>query len=99
MPSGRRAAEPGRLGHWFLDAHGDLREGGTFQLRDNAHGTILRCQPPRLLRLTWEYGDRAVDEVELRLARSMAGRCSKLSTQRLRGLWTGRVKCWTCSPT
>jgi uncharacterized protein YndB with AHSA1/START domain len=65
--------EPDRLSRWFLGVSGDLREGGTFQLRDNAHGTILCCQPPRLLRLTWQYGDRAVDEVELRLASENGG--------------------------
>ena len=30
-------------------------------------GEILRCEPPRLLRVTWAYGDMPVDEVELRL--------------------------------
>jgi uncharacterized protein YndB with AHSA1/START domain len=59
--------EPGRLDRWFLPVTGDLRVGGTFSLRDNAHGEILRCEPPRLLTVTWVYGDRAVDEVELRL--------------------------------
>jgi uncharacterized protein YndB with AHSA1/START domain len=65
--------EPDRLNRWFLQASGDLRPGGTFQLDGNAHGDIVRCQPPRLLRLTWEYGDRLSDEVELRLTADNAG--------------------------
>lgn len=59
---------PNRLNRWFLPVSGDLREGGTFSLEGNASGTIVRCDPPRLLQLTWVYGDRPVDEVELRLS-------------------------------
>jgi uncharacterized protein YndB with AHSA1/START domain len=65
--------EPERLNRWFLQASGDLRAGGTFQLEGNAHGEIVRCEPPRLLRLTWEYGDRLSDEVELRLTADDTG--------------------------
>jgi uncharacterized protein YndB with AHSA1/START domain len=65
--------EPDRLNRWFLQASGDLRAGGTFQLEGNAHGKIVRCEPPTLLRLTWEYSDRLSDEVELRLAADDAG--------------------------
>ncbi|HEV7826247.1 MAG TPA: SRPBCC family protein [Mycobacteriales bacterium] len=60
--------EPGRLDRWFLPVTGDLRVGGTFRLQDNADGEILRCEPPRLLTVTWVFGDREVDEVELRLS-------------------------------
>lgn len=60
--------DPERLKRWFVPVTGDLREGGTFSLEGNASGQILRCQPPHLLRLTWAYGDRPADEVELRLA-------------------------------
>jgi uncharacterized protein YndB with AHSA1/START domain len=59
--------EPERLNRWFLPVTGDLREGGTFSLQGNASGEILRCEPPRLLRVTWAFADRPVDEVELRL--------------------------------
>jgi uncharacterized protein YndB with AHSA1/START domain len=59
---------PERLNRWFLPVSGDLRAGGRFSLRGNASGEILRCEPPRLLTLTWVYGDRPVDEVELRLS-------------------------------
>jgi uncharacterized protein YndB with AHSA1/START domain len=60
--------DPERLNRWFLPVTGDLRPGGTFSLQDNAHGDILRCEPPRLLRLSWVYGDFPPSEVELRLA-------------------------------
>lgn len=35
---------------------------------EDAHGEILRCEPPRLLAVTWVYGDRPADEVALRLS-------------------------------
>jgi uncharacterized protein YndB with AHSA1/START domain len=66
--------EPDRINRWFLRVTGDLREGGTFDLDGNAHGEILRCQPPRRLTLSWIYGDRPADEVELRLASTADGR-------------------------
>jgi uncharacterized protein YndB with AHSA1/START domain len=59
--------DPDRLSRWFLAVSGDLRVGGTFSLEGNASGEILRCEPPRLLTVSWVYGDRPVDEVELRL--------------------------------
>src|SRR5689334_13009660 len=59
--------EPDRLNRWYLQVTGDLRVGGTFQLEGNAGGEIKRCEPPRLLAVTWVYGDMPVDEVELRL--------------------------------
>jgi uncharacterized protein YndB with AHSA1/START domain len=65
--------EPDRLNRWFAQANGDLRAGGSFQIEGNAHGEIVRCEPPRLLRLTWAYAERLVDEVELRLAPDSAG--------------------------
>jgi uncharacterized protein YndB with AHSA1/START domain len=58
---------PDRLDRWFLPVSGDLRAGGTFALAGNAGGEIRRCEPPHRLSLTWVYGDRPVDEVELTL--------------------------------
>ncbi len=58
---------PDRLNRWFLQVSGDLRAGGTFSLDGNASGRILRCEPPRLLQLTWSYADHPVSQVELRL--------------------------------
>jgi uncharacterized protein YndB with AHSA1/START domain len=66
--------DPDRLNRWFLAVSGDLRAGGRFSLAGNAGGEIRRCEPPRLLELTWVYGDRPVDEVRLRLAGTSDGR-------------------------
>ena len=60
--------EPERLSRWFLPVSGDLRVGGRFSLQGNAGGEILRCEPPRLLTVTWAYGDLPPDRVELRLS-------------------------------
>ncbi len=45
---------PERLARWFLPVHGDLVEGGRYQLDGNAGGTIRRCDTPRYLELSWE---------------------------------------------
>jgi uncharacterized protein YndB with AHSA1/START domain len=65
--------EPERLNRWFLSVTGDLRPGGSFSLEGNARGEILRCEPPRLLRVTWAYGDQPASQVELRLAAGDGG--------------------------
>jgi uncharacterized protein YndB with AHSA1/START domain len=57
-----------RITRWFLPVTGDLRPGGSFQLEGNAGGEILRCEPPRLLRVTWVFGDGPASEVEVRLS-------------------------------
>lgn len=56
---------PERIQRWFLPISGDLRVGGTFQLEGNAGGDILKCEPPRLLQLTFG-GPSSL--VELRLS-------------------------------
>ncbi|MCY1005182.1 SRPBCC family protein [Nannocystis pusilla] len=56
--------DPERVKRWFAQLSGDLREGGKFQLKGNAGGDILRCDPPRLLKLTWG-GETSVVEVRL----------------------------------
>ena len=45
-----------RIERWFMPVSGDLRLGGRYQLEGNAGGTIDRCEPPRLLAVTWEFG-------------------------------------------
>jgi uncharacterized protein YndB with AHSA1/START domain len=60
--------DPERLSRWFLPVTGELREGGRFSVQHNASGEILRCEPPRLLRVSWEYGEQPASQVELRLA-------------------------------
>jgi uncharacterized protein YndB with AHSA1/START domain len=45
-----------RIPRWFLPVSGDLRLGGRYQFEGNAGGKITRCEPPRLLGVTWEWG-------------------------------------------
>jgi uncharacterized protein YndB with AHSA1/START domain len=45
-----------RIPRWFLPVTGELRLGGRYQFEGNAGGEITRCEPPRLLAVTWEYG-------------------------------------------
>ena len=59
--------DPERLPRWFLPVEGDLREGGRYQLVGNAGGTIERCDAPRALAVTWEYGE-GISWVEVDLA-------------------------------
>jgi uncharacterized protein YndB with AHSA1/START domain len=49
--------DPDRLARFFARPEGDPRAGGTFRFAGNAHGDILRCEPPQLLRITWCYGN------------------------------------------
>ncbi len=60
--------DPGRISRWLAPIDGDLRLGGTFQLKDNAGGRILRCEEPHLIKVTWAFGDGMPTEVEVRLA-------------------------------
>src|SRR5215510_8763774 len=45
---------PERIPRWFLPIEGDLRLRGRYQLKGNAGGDIVACDPPRHLSLTWE---------------------------------------------
>ena len=56
-----------RLPRWFSPVTGDLKLGGRYQVQGNAGGTILRCEPPKLLDVTWEFAG-AVSWVVLTLA-------------------------------
>lgn len=61
--------DPERISRWFLPVTGDFRVGGKYQIQGNAGGEILHCEPPRLLRVTWVYGEGGGDsEVEVRLS-------------------------------
>jgi uncharacterized protein YndB with AHSA1/START domain len=64
---------PERLPRWFLPISGDLRPGGRYAFEGNASGTIERCEPPRSLAATWEYGGQT-SWVELRLTPEADGR-------------------------
>jgi uncharacterized protein YndB with AHSA1/START domain len=68
--------DPERIPRWFLPVSGELRLGGRYQLEGNAGGTIERCEPPRLLVATWEYG-ATVSWTELRLS-AVAARSTRL---------------------
>jgi uncharacterized protein YndB with AHSA1/START domain len=61
---------PDRIARWFLPISGDLRLGGTYQFEGNAGGTILACERPNRLQVTWVFGDPTADPsiLELRLA-------------------------------
>jgi uncharacterized protein YndB with AHSA1/START domain len=65
--------DPERIARWFLPISGDLRVGGQYAFEGNASGTIERCEPPRGIDATWEYGGQ-VSWVELRLVPEPDGR-------------------------
>ncbi len=65
--------EPERISRWLAPIDGDLRLGGTFQLKDNAGGDVLRCEEPHLIKVTWVLGEGMPTEVEVRLANAEAG--------------------------
>jgi uncharacterized protein YndB with AHSA1/START domain len=63
--------DPARISRWLLPVTGDLRLGGRYQLEGNAGGEIIRCEPPRLLAVSWIFGEQAegdMSEVEVRLS-------------------------------
>lgn len=66
--------DPARLARWLGEVEGDLRVGGTFRLRGNASGEILRCEEPRLIKVTWMLGEGMPTELEVRLAPGDDGR-------------------------
>ncbi|MDG4790295.1 SRPBCC domain-containing protein [Micromonospora sp. WMMD1102] len=66
--------DPERLGRWLGVVEGNLRVGGRFQLKENAGGEILRCEEPRLLKVTWLFGEGMPTEVEVRLSPGEDGR-------------------------
>ncbi|MEV4175878.1 SRPBCC domain-containing protein [Nonomuraea sp. NPDC049709] len=65
--------DPARIGRWLAPIDGDLRLGGTYQLKGNAGGTILRCEEPTLIKVTWALGEGMLTEVEVRLAPADGG--------------------------
>ena len=66
---------PDRISRWFLPISGDYRLGGRYQLEGNAGGEILECDRPRLVRVSWVFGEMADAGPDLRGRRaSDAGR-------------------------
>jgi uncharacterized protein YndB with AHSA1/START domain len=45
-----------RIARWLAPVTGDLVLGGRYQVEGNAGGTVLRCEEPELLEITWEFG-------------------------------------------
>ena len=69
---------PERVRRWLNPVTGDLRLGGKFELEGGEHGDILRCEAPRLLKVSWLFGPEAdnwpgTSEVEVRLAPGPTG--------------------------
>lgn len=64
--------DPERISRWFLPISGDLRLGGSYQFEGNAGGTIVACERPTRLKVTWVYGEVTspadISEVEVRLS-------------------------------
>ncbi|MET8522159.1 SRPBCC family protein [Nocardioides sp. NBC_00163] len=46
-----------RIPRWLMPVTGDFEVGGRYQLEGNAGGEILACDRPKLLSITWAYGD------------------------------------------
>lgn len=58
--------KPERLARWFGSVSGDLRLGGSFQIKGNAKGEITVCKPPETLAVTWKmYGDESWVQAQL----------------------------------
>lgn len=52
-----------RIPRWFLPISGELRLGGRFQFEGNAGGTIVACEPPARLAVTWGMHGQESDVV------------------------------------
>jgi len=65
--------DPVRVQRWFLPLSGDLRPGGRYQLEGNAGGSILVCERPHRLALSWEFGDMSPGLVTLELVEADDG--------------------------
>lgn len=62
-------SDPGRVGTCFgVTPAGEFRPGGDYEVPGIATGTILRCDPPRLLTVSWLPPGGSAGEVEIRLA-------------------------------
>lgn len=62
---------PERISRWFLPVSGDLRLGGRFQFEGQAGGSIVACEKPNRLQVTWAYppteDDAGASDLEIRL--------------------------------
>lgn len=71
---------PERLERWFLPIEGELKLGGRYQLKGNAGGTVLRCERPEALDVTWEFMG-GTSWVNVRLARE--GKQARLTLEHI----------------
>ncbi|MEY8578253.1 SRPBCC domain-containing protein [Corynebacteriaceae bacterium 6-324] len=55
-----------QLAQWFSEVDGDFRQGGSFQVKDNAGGEVLHCEASIALKTTWALGPGMTTELELR---------------------------------
>jgi len=63
---------PVRIPRWFAPVTGDLRLGGKYQIKGNASGEVVECDPPRRFGLTWEMQGN-VSWVNVRLSENADG--------------------------
>ena len=60
--------DPARVATYFAEPLGDFRRGGDYELPGFSQGTILRCDPPRLLTVSWLPSHGNSGELEVHLA-------------------------------
>lgn len=74
--------DPVRARRWLGALHGELRVGGTYELRmgedrpdahDVARGEVLVCEPPHALELTWRFPGEEQSHVRATVAGSAEG--------------------------
>lgn len=71
---------PERIARWFGSVEGELRLGGRYHIKGNASGSIIRCDPPEAVDLTWEYME-TTSWVTVRLAPN--GRKARLTLEHI----------------
>ena len=59
--------DPVRIGAYFAEPEGDFRRGGDYSVPGFARGTILRCDAPRLLTVSWIPPQGNTAELEFHL--------------------------------
>ena len=80
--------DPQRLRRWYVPITGDLRVGGSFQQVNMGSGTIVACDPPRLLKLSLGAG---ADEIEVRLCAGVEAGTATLELQHATTLDTHEI--------
>jgi len=60
-------SDPSRVGAYFAEPRGELRRGGEYELAGFSSGTILRCDAPRMLTVSWLPPHGNPGELEIHL--------------------------------